>query len=184
MEKIVISKDLGQALLAFTSNDKYRRAINGLYCAADGALVATDGKRLLHVTQEKHGVILAPGVYSIASKGTESKYMLWMHLERIEEQFPDIAQVIPKHALAIKEGEKALKFALLKGRKAQVDPLRLMRALYLTFHVTGKAFDPLLMLDLPADEGFDLYTDGTPAGVLDVRGQGIRALFCPFKTQD
>lgn len=184
MEKIVISKDLGTALLAFASKDEYRGDISGIYSAPDGALVATDGRRLIKIEESKHGVTLAPGNYSIASKGAESKYMLWMCLERTEDQFPDYAQVMPKHDIAIKNGEKALSFAILKGKKAQVDHLKLMWELFNAFHITGKAFDPLLMLDLPTNEGFAMYTDSTPAGALDCRGEGIRAIFCPFKTQD
>lgn len=181
MEKIVISKDLGTALLAFRSTDKYSQALQALYCAEDGALIATDGRRLLHVTKEKHGISLTPGTYSIISKGNDSKYTLWLCLEKTEKQFPDYSQVLPKHDLVIKEGEKALHFCLVKGKKARIDHFGLMQALYKTFHITGKAFDFLLLLDLPADEGFYLYTDSTPAGVLDCRGEGIRAIFCPFK---
>jgi hypothetical protein len=179
MEKIVINKELGKALLAFKSSDKQRGSLQNILVTETGAFCATDGKRLLLIEESKHHAQLAPGVYNVLSTGRDGKHLIFLCLERVETQFPDIKQVMKDNVPAIKEEDGKDLMAIIEQDNGN---LRIYGQLYKLFKITGKAINPEMAIDFPDQEEFSIHTDETPAGAVYFKATGITALFMPFRT--
>lgn len=183
MEKIVLGKDIAKAILSFRSTDRNRQALHNVRVLGDKSIVATDGKRLILITRAGHGNdSLTEGVYKVLSTGKDSTYMSFICWEKVEDQFPDIYQVL-KSTDTLKMDGKDIFFDW------NGENFSLMRALYNIFHLFGMMFNPDLFKDLPKT-GYRIHGDpGKKDGAIECESSvdgsvSVRALFMPIRTTD
>lgn len=171
MIKIVLPANLGKALLAFRSTCKNRDTLKCIL-ADYGSLYSTDGRRLIRIPA---GQIIENGTYSVMSSGKDGKYHMWLCIEKLNFEFPNVKQCmedLPKVTFPDNDQRE------LTGIVEKDNMLSFYATMYRIYQKTGLAISPGLAIDYPSGEGFSVQANDRMVSFLSE--SGTRAVFMPF----
>jgi hypothetical protein len=147
MEKLLMATELLKSLMKFSSKEEIRIILNGFEVKEDGSLCSTDGRRLIMFKKELYGNIPA-GIYKYIGKPVkESRDFSFIMVEKIEGQFPDYMRLL--------DGFNKTDIKLCYQKKEDVS---IYIKCYEIFQELNIALNPALLMDLPENEGFDVYS--------------------------
>ena len=95
MEKIIITKELSEAIKKCRANEKDGREVLTCINITENELVATDGICLLMVSRDILNFEIEPGVYKTISINKDKKNDVYI-LEKSDLEFPNYGQIIPQ----------------------------------------------------------------------------------------
>lgn len=181
MIKIELPLEYTKTLNKFRSDDETREPINNIYVDGEMNIYSTDGKRLVKINGKAYGVEIKPGIYKLLSVVKGSKHHAVCILIKDESglEYPNVNAVLYNDGV-----DTELSVKMRKDKDKDKDNVNVFVVLYKLFNIKKVAINPELLLDLPKEVEFKIYTnnsDDVSAFPLLLKGNNIEALIMPLK---